>query len=277
MNAAELLPIAAIGLGAGVLGGLAGVGGSMLILPALGLILGYPDPKGSHHLYMAAAMATNLVVSIPAAWRHWHAGAVRTDLVGTLVVATGSSLAAGVVISNRVSGWSLMLMLAGFQVCYCAWTLWLVARGLPEPGPEGERVTRGRLVGSAGATGLTAGLLGLGGGVLQVPLLQVLCGLRLRQAIGTSSAVICLTAVVGAGLKLWALPGLVQTAGSASAVGRALELAAMMTPGAVIGALLGATLTHKLPLAAVRVLIVTLLLASAATLVTRGGRAAGWW
>jgi len=270
----EVIEVAGVGLGAGLLGGLAGVGGSLLILPALGLIFGYPDPRGSQHLYMAAAMTTNVVVAIPSAWRHWRAGAVRTDLLPSLIPMTAASLAVGVYLSNRLNGWVLVLMLAGFQILYCTWSLWQVFSQRADFTKEQERVTKPRLAVSAGATGLTSGLLGLGGGVLQVPLLQVLCRTPLRQAIATSSAVICLTAAVGAVLKLVSLPGLVSEPG---AVARALTLAGAMAPGAVVGAIVGATLTHKLPLWAVRVLIVTLLSASAAALTVQGGRSAGWW
>jgi uncharacterized membrane protein YfcA len=273
MSALEIIELVAVGLAAGVLGGLAGVGGSILILPALGLIFGYPDPNGTHHVYMAAAMTTNVVVAIPAALRHWRAGAVRTDLLPRLVPATALALALGVWLSNFIPGWWLVLGLAAFLLCYCAWMLWQVHHRLPEPAPSDERASTGRLVVSSGFTGVTAGLLGLGGGGIQVPLLQLLCKLPLRPAIATSSAVICLTALVGAALKLW---GLEHLAGSGSQQ-RALLLALAMAPGAVIGALVGAQLTHKLPLNAVRVAMAALIGVSALALAYRGGRAAGWW
>ncbi|MBL8756921.1 MAG: sulfite exporter TauE/SafE family protein [Phycisphaerae bacterium] len=261
-----------IGLGAGVLGGLAGVGGSILILPSLGVLFGYPRAS-SHHGYMASAMTVNLIVAIPAALRHHRAGAIRHDLLGRLIPATAITLAGGVIASNFFQGWQLQLLLALGLVLYCLRLLREAVRDLPEhlQGPGSERVTTPRLVASASATGFTAGLLGLGGGVLQVPLLQSLCGVPLRQAIATSSAVICLTAVVGAVLKLVTLPG------EGEPVGDALIRAAAMAPTAILGAHLGASLTHRLHLHWVRIAIAVMLLVSAYRLGLDGGRMAGWW
>lgn len=271
MTSLELIEVGVTGLAAGFLGGLAGVGGSLLILPALGLILGYPDPRGTQHLYAAAAMTTNLVVAIPSAVTHWRSGKVRTDLLRWLLPTTAISLVIGVLLSNALAGWHLVLALAGFQVAYCLWAVWIIFHKLPDFRPEDERPTKPKLLTSAGATGLTAGILGLGGGVIQVPLLQVLCKTPLRQAIATSSAVICLTAGIGAAIKLATLGQHQQS------VSEALTLALVMTPGAVVGALVGAKATHALPLTFVRVLIVILLSASAVSLTFRGGKMAGWW
>ena len=45
--------------------------------------------------------------------------------------------------------------------------------------------------------GLISGLLGVGGGVFAVPLLSILFGFTLREAIGTSSIFIAITAIGG--------------------------------------------------------------------------------
>ncbi|MFO0493484.1 MAG: TSUP family transporter, partial [bacterium] len=166
MTGVEMLEVGVVGVGAGFLGGLAGVGGSRLILPALGLILGYPDAKGTQHLYIAAAMTTNLVVAVPAALRHARAGAVRVDLLRVIIPALVVALVVGVVLSNRLAGWELVLALAGFQLSYCGWSLWLVGHRWPdfELGLEGARLPW--VVGSAVVWGLLGGVLGLGGGVL---------------------------------------------------------------------------------------------------------------
>jgi len=270
MDWVQLISSVVIGLGAGLLGGLAGVGGSILILPSLGMVFGYPN-SSTHHLYMAAAMTVNVAVAIPAALRHRQAGLVRMDLLRVLVPVTAAWLAVGVIASNFLPGWQLQILLAVFLVGYCAYLVWSAVAQRAEAGEGQQRITTPRLAVSAALAGSTAGLLGLGGGVLQVPLLQVLCKVPLRQAIGTSSAVICLTAVVGAGLKLATLRGEGESAWEA------LVLAAVMIPTAVLGARLGAGLMHKLPLNAVRVAITVVLLISAWRLAAAGGKMAGWW
>jgi hypothetical protein len=112
-----------------------------------------------------------------------------------------------------------------------------------------------------GSMGLVAGLLGVGGGIVSTPLLQRIGRLPLRQAIATSSAVMCLTAAVGAVRKNAALAGLVDPSGAPLGVGPAdsLLLAACLAPTATLGALLGAGLTHTLPLRWVRLAFILLM------------------
>lgn len=248
-----------VGLLAGLMGGLAGVGGSMVILPALHFLFG-DEPSNVHHMYMASAMIVNALVSLPAALRHHRARAVRTDLLRALLLSTAAAIVAGVLIGNLFPGDSLKLLLALFLGAYCLWNLVRLVRRTPEHKPEHERTDRARLTISGASTGFIGGLLGLGGGVMLVPLLQMLCRMPLRNSIATSSAVISLTAVVGAGLKLGSLPALGQSSAGA------LALAAAMGPTAMIGGSLGARLTHALPVRAVRIVLTALLLVVAAKL-----------
>ena len=61
--------VLATGLIAGVLGGMLGVGGSVIMIPGLTLVLGYDQ-----HLYQASAMVANVAGAVPAALRHHRAG-----------------------------------------------------------------------------------------------------------------------------------------------------------------------------------------------------------
>ncbi|MCC6322287.1 MAG: sulfite exporter TauE/SafE family protein [Phycisphaerales bacterium] len=255
----HILGVAVVGLIAGVLGGLAGVGGSMVMLPALHFLYG-DEPESIHHLYMAAAMTVNVMVSLPAALRHHRARAVRTDLVRVLAIGTTVAVIAGVLLGNLVAGDRLRLCLALFLGVYCLSNLVRLVRNHPEHAAEDERTDAPRLAISGVSTGLIGGLLGLGGGVVLVPMLQFLNRVPLRNAIATSSAVICITAVFGAGLKLASLSRLGQSPGTA------LALALAMAPTAVIGGTLGARLTHTLPIRSVRIVITALMLVVAARL-----------
>jgi len=246
--------LATVGLGvlAGLLGGLAGVGGSMVMLPGLHMIFG-DEPSTVHHLYMAAAMTVNVAVALPAALKHHAAKAVRTDLLPPLIASTLAGIVVGVLVSNLFDGNVLRYLLAAFILAYCAMNLRRLLIGHVEPAAD-ARTTVGRLAFSGAATGFVGGLLGLGGGVLLVPMLQVLCRVSLRQSIATSSAVICVTAVVGAGLKLATLHEHAQS------WTWALTLAALMAPTAIVASLVGAGLTHSLPIKTVRAAITVLLM-----------------
>lgn len=258
LTAIQLLDAVLIGLVAGVLGGLAGIGGSMVMLPGLHLVFGEKSDS-THHLYMAAAMTVNVAVAFPAAIRHYRRGAVRKELLPALLVTTTIFMVVGVLTGNLVRGDVLRVSLAAFLSVYCAFNIWRLLVNRPVDS-AGERATRPRLLVSGGMTGFVGGVLGLGGGVMLVPALQMLCRVRLKQAIATSSAVICVTALLGAGLKMATL----STHGEPWQ--DAVLLALAMAPTAMIGGAIGANLTHYLPTTVVRAVVTLLLLVAAARL-----------
>lgn len=259
LTLAHALQAAGLGLVAGVAGGLAGIGGSLIILPGLGLFMGYDEPERTvQHLYMGSAMIVNFLVAAPAAWRHSRAGSVPGSIVKVVLPAMTLAMLAGVLLSDQVRGERLVLILAAFIGGYALLNIYRVVRprrNAPAhpPAPRG-----GLLAGIGGFTGVIGGLLGIGGGIVMVPLLQVFARTPLRLAIGASSAAMCVTAVFGSTLKVWGLPAHGFSAGDA------LLLAGAMAPTAIVGSLVGARLTHTLPLKAVRIIISALLLAAAA-------------
>ncbi len=255
MTIAQYLEAAGLGLAAGTVGGLAGIGGSVIMLPGLALFMGFHGPDhNEQHLYMAAAMAVNVLVALPAARRHAKSGAVRGDLVVVLIPAMVIAIIAGVLVSDRLNGAILRLLLAGYIMAYCAVNIVRLVRARPESEEGKERIGVPLLVGIGGGAGFAAGLLGIGGGAVIVPALQLAGRVRLRHAIGTSTAAMIASALVGAILKFSTLSkhGLSWT--------QAALLAAAMAPGAVLGGTFGAELAHRLPLKAVRLAISCLLM-----------------
>lgn len=263
LNLMTVVAALLIGLAAGMLGGLAGIGGSMVILPALHLVFGEPpDRPQIHHMYIAAAMIVNVAVAVPSLLTHLKARAVRTNLLKTLLPVTSMTMIAAVLVSNLIDGERLRVGLALFLLVYCAWSLWVLAGAGRRAADEvahfdAERASVPRLSACGVTAGGIGGLLGLAGGVVMVPMLQLMCRVKLRNAVATSSAVICVTAVLAAVVKLSTL-GTVG-GGSGESVLDALMLAVAMAPSAIVGARIGAWLTHKLPIAIVRAVITTLL------------------
>ena len=249
----QIIVIACIGLTAGVLGGMLGIGGSIVMIPALAILFHSEDPE-SQHLYQASAMAVNVAVSLPAALRHKKAGVIRRDFFVVLFPAAAVAIVLGVMVSNQVSGQTLRRLFAIF-LAYAAFTdLLSMLRKAPDHAPELARVTPARSATIGGVMGGAAGVLGIGGGVVGIPLMRALCRLPLRQCIGASSAVMCLTAIVGSSLKI----GTLDQHGYQPM--EAVKLAAVLAPTAIIGGRLGAALTHKLPLDIIRVALILLLL-----------------
>jgi uncharacterized protein len=256
LNLVEIAIVAFIGLAAGALGGLLGIGGSIIMIPSM-VLLFHSRSADSQHLFQAAAMAVNVAVSAPAAIRHAKAGAVRADMLKWLLPTGLVAILFGVWLSNQLNGLTLRRIFAGFLLYLAAQTILKIFRKHPDHALENALVTPVR-AGTVGVVlGSTAGLLGIGGGILAVPLGQALCKIPLRQAIAASSATMCITATVGAAIKISTLAEHHQSPADA------LLLAAALAPTAMVGAWIGASLTHRIPVQSMRgALAVLLLLAS---------------
>lgn len=256
LTALSIASIAGVGLAAGALGGLLGIGGSVVMIPALAIIFGSANPE-SQHLYQAAAMAANVAVSAPAAIEHIRRGALHKRLFAYVLAAGVLAIIVGVYASDQMSGVLLRRIFAAFLAYVAIVTILKILRRTPERRADEERVTPGRGFAVGGVMGFSAGLLGIGGGVITVPLIQTLCRLPLKRCIAVSAATMVLTATVGAAIKLSTLPE------HGFSPGAGLAIAFALAPTAVLGGHLGARLTHKLPLVAVRVVFALLLLLAA--------------
>ena len=263
-----ILWIALTGLIAGTLGGMLGVGGSVIMIPALVILFGQNEHAGFHqHLYQAAAMIVNLTVVLPALIRHARAGAVvRGALLRILPVAL-AAVVVGVGVSNlpifspdrQYAGATGPQWLGRVLAAFLVYVIYVNIRRLIAGRPESmgqSKVTAARGAAVGGPMGFVAGLMGVGGGAVAVPLQQTFMRLPLRNCIANSTAIICITAGVGALIKNATLPDDVSWVDS-------LKLAGLLAPTAIIGGYLGGGLTHVLPVKIVRIAFIGLLLVAA--------------
>lgn len=254
MPETELITLIAVGMVAGTLGGLLGIGGSILMIPVLTLVFDHDQ-----HLSQAVAMIVNVFVAVPAVLRHHRAGAVDWTIARRMLPAGIAAIFIGVLVSNRLPGEMLMRVFGVFLI----YVIFVNVRKLLEPGRSGDGENRRQgwaPAGMVGAiTGFAAGLLGIGGGIIAVPLLQRVCRLPLRRCIACSTAFMCVTASVGATSKNLTLHQLSDASGAPLDAGQSLLIAACLAPTAVLGGLLGAGFTHSLPLRWLRLFFVVLL------------------
>ena len=260
----ELIICLAIGFAGGLLGGFLGIGGSLVMIPALSISLGERQ-----HLYQASAMVVNLFVSLSALIRHLRAKVVRVDAFLRMAPAALCMIFLGVWASNQFEGSQLARVFSIFLLYVVLVNLRKIAiqikrKGigwnLPKYSPNSGKdrpgnVTTPRSVFIGAVMGVMAGLLGIGGGGIAVPMQQVVFRTPLRQCIGTSTAVICITSGFGAVYKNLTLAGTGYEFWSQS-----FPIIIALVPGAIVGAYLGAALTHKLPTLWVRVAFVLLLI-----------------
>lgn len=256
MEPFHVLVLLFLGLGAGVLGGLLGIGGSVIMIPVLGFVLGWP-----FHLAQATAMTVNPAVALTAAIRHHRNLSVSFTAVKRVLPLSILCIAVAAWLSNQLEApW----LEAGFGL-FLIWVLWDQISALrtnpqskEDDSGSSNKVTWTRANITGGFTGATAGLLGIGGGLIQVPLLNRLCKLSLRNAIGSSSAIMFFTAIVGAGVKDLSLTEMIADSGSELTVGHAVIGALWLTPGALFGGWLGAKLSGALPVKTIRVVFAIL-------------------
>lgn len=179
---------AVTGLALGLLGG----GGSILTVPIFVYVLGF-DAK--------AAIAMSLVVvgmtSLAGTVAHWRAGNVDARVALTF----GSVAMVGTYLGARLAVFFTgTLQLALFALVMVAAAFFMFREKAPAPvGDAGhaERAATGLVVLEGISVGVFTGLVGVGGGFLVVPALVVLGGLPMKQAIGTSLAVIAMKSFAG--------------------------------------------------------------------------------
>ena len=212
------------GAGAGFLSGLFGVGGGLVIVPALMTVLGMSQRRAAA-TSLAAIVLTAAVGSVSYGAR----GEVSLLAAGLLVVGAQ----AGVLALRRLPEWTLPWIFIGFAV------LVVVSMRLRAPVREAALVLDGpraaALIGVGVVAGILSGLVGVGGGAVIVPGLELLVGVGDLLARGTSLLVMIPTAVTGtwANLRHGVVdlrPGLVVGLGAVLAAPGGAAAAARISP-----------------------------------------------
>jgi uncharacterized membrane protein YfcA len=191
----EALELAGIGVLAGGLGALLGVGGGVILVPGLIFLAG---------LDFSAAVATSLVCVVATS----VAGSaiyLRQDAVDLpIAVELQCYTALGAVVAGLSAA---VIPVAPLYVAFGVLLAITAVRMWPRPTAQDNstRIHRAPTPAVAGASvgaGLVSGLLGVGGGVLNVPILHVMLGLSFERAAATSILMIGVTAAAAAAVYL---------------------------------------------------------------------------
>jgi len=277
MDPVEILIRTLLGLVAGVVGGLAGLGGSIIMLPAMAMIWGYElngeedENQTRHHVYMAAAMCVNVIVALSSTIMHAKKKAARKDVLMSLVPSMTAGMAAGVMMAGESPGrWSLIAF-AGFIWIYCAYNIITTIKKIPDHSIDAPSPAHWKMIIIGLFVGGVSGYLGIGGGILLVPLLQI-SGLPLRHAIAGSAGVMWISSIIGASIKLYTLPSITYpppNEGVRLMVSDAMGFAIPIGVGALIGAYLGAWIAHKIKLPHLKLAIALILAIASVKMVMR--------
>ena len=233
-----------LGVVAGLLGGMLGVGGGIVVVPALIWIFKHEgvQPDVLTHLAIGTSLAGIIFTSLSAIQAQQKRGAIDWTVVRMLVPAT--------LIGGLVSGYLAGFIPAGtlkmiFSIFLIAVSLQLLAKWQPAahwtlPGPKG-------LWGVGLGIGSLSAMMGIGGGTISVPFLHA-CNVEMKRAIAISTTLgfpIALFGAAGFVLSGWHHPGL-----PAWSLGY-IDLPALLAVGvtSIIVAPLGVRLAHRLPVA----------------------------
>jgi uncharacterized membrane protein YfcA len=230
------------GLVAGFVGGLFGVGGGVVVVPALYLLFSAFDVDEAVRMHLA--VGTSLSTIIATSWRslatHSKAGAVDFDVLKawapwiSLGAIFGAALAGfmNTTVLIAVFGFGLLLVAAQMGLGDARWR---IAEELPRGAARGAVAT---------SIGLLSALMGIGGGAFGVTVMT-LCGKPIHRAVATASgfgAAIALPATLGYVITGWGRAGLPLGSLGFVNVPGFLVLAALTA----ITAPIGARLAHRL-------------------------------
>lgn len=246
MDLEQSLLLAFSAMIASVFGSMLGLGGGVFIVPLFTLWLGV-DPK----IAIGASAVCVVTNSVVGSRRHLNNGFVNFRLSMILQSTTAAGAIIGALIALAVSA-NFLKALLGIVLMYAAVSMAKGSKvaipnaepGAPDPlGLAAEYEDAGETVryipqkiniglGVSGFAGVLSGMLGIGGGLVQVPVMNLLMKLPLRAAAGTSSFMVGMTSVATA--AVFYASGKIDPAVTAPAM-----------VGVLLGSSLGSALTKR--------------------------------
>jgi uncharacterized membrane protein YfcA len=230
-----------IGLIGGFLAGLLGIGGGLVIVPALIVAFPYQGLPAAAitHAAVATSLATVIITSAIAAYTHHRHRAVEWPVFWRMAPGLLCGALGGAMVAAQVSGGIL-------RVCFALFAL-LVAMQMGfrlQPAPHGRLPTAAGLAAVGGIIGVISAMVGVGGGTLTVPFLRW-SNVVLQRAIATSSA--CgFPIALGGSLGFSSMAVLSQQSTAIASIGIYWPAALWIGAASIVAAPFGARLTHRI-------------------------------
>jgi uncharacterized membrane protein YfcA len=231
-----------LGSFAGLVAGLLGVGGGLIIVPALVWIFMQQGINGEVivHLAVGTSLATIIFTSISSVRAHHRHAAVQWHIFRVITP--------GIIIGALLGAWIARFMSSDLLAAFFGVFEIFVAvqMGFAIRPKASRRLPANWLVSTVGTIiGAISAIVGIGGGTMTVPYL-VWCNVAMRQAVATSAAVGLPIAIAGAAGFAWT--GWQQASVPGSAFGFIMPEAFVgIVITSVLFAPLGAKLAHVIP------------------------------
>ena len=275
----DVVGLLTLALAAGITGGMMTMGGGVLQVAGMMVFFGY-----GMYLIRPVAFLTNVAVYGASAWRNNRSGLVQWDVITPLIPWGVGGVVLGYFIGNAIGDSVVGILLGVFALLMAVKAVMEILKPEGdiavdnsgrkmddlEAALSGDQVKSDEAVsdhadhdnllarlkvpeGHARSAvlgmpmGLISGILGISGGVIEVPLQRYVGKISLQNAIANSSVLVFWASVAGSvvafihgtssGLIHWQAP---------------VTLALLMIPGAYVGGLLGAQLLRVLPVQALK-------------------------
>jgi uncharacterized membrane protein YfcA len=270
-----------VGIIAGFFGALLGIGGGVIIIPCLTMFFNFGIKEA-----IAVSIVSVVATSIAGASRYVEQRITNVRLGMFLETATTAGAVSGAFLAVKAPS-SLLYILMGILLIYLSVSQLLTRKkeeeklrndlfitkedeisrklGLSNKYPdiaEGKEVnytvirTKSGLIASYLA-GLISAMLGVGGGIIKVPVMNQLMNVPMKAAVATSKFMIGVTASTGA--LLYLAYGLVNT-----------EAVAPVAMGVMIGATAGTSVMNKMKAGFIKLIFGLILLYFAYNMIIKG-------
>jgi uncharacterized membrane protein YfcA len=218
MTVTGWLAALAVGLLAGAVSGLVGIGGGAVMVPFLYFFLadaGWSGVQIPVEQQAVVAHATSLLtivpISIRGAFLYSRAGLVEWGAVWRMGIASVVTAVLGARAAVVAPG-NLLKVAFGIFLIVIAMRLVFGKKGTEPDGDETRRLHTGRALAGGAAVGFFSALLGVGGGLVAIPVLIYGLNTPIRKVTGTSLALITFTAMTG--VVTFAASGVYESAGA---------------------------------------------------------------
>jgi uncharacterized membrane protein YfcA len=179
-----------LGFVSGVLSGLFGVGGGIVMTPGIQVLLG-----GAPIVALATPLPAIFPTALTGAYTYRQAGEIDTRAAAWIVGPGIVGAVAGAALTDAIETHLLLVVTAALLAWQAVGILRGARRGIEREAPApGTPLT---FAGIGLAAGFVSGLLGIGGGLIMVPLLAGVLRMPLKRALGTSLLAIVVLVIPG--------------------------------------------------------------------------------
>ncbi|MGD8867322.1 MAG: sulfite exporter TauE/SafE family protein [Gemmatimonadales bacterium] len=255
MSVAGWLAALAVGLLAGAVSGLVGIGGGAVMVPFLyyflanaGLAAVAIPPEHQAVIAHATSLLVIVPISVRGAFLYSRAGLVEWGAVWRMGIASVFTAVLGARTAVVVPGELLKLVFGTFLIVIATRLLRGKKGSEEETEPATAEMHNGRAIAGGAAVGFFSALLGVGGGLVAIPVLIYGLHVNMRKVTGTSLALITFTALTG--VLAYAISG-VHDYGAVAHYFH-LPAALALAVGALVAVPLGAAAQMKMPTRSLR-------------------------